>query len=150
MELIEIARACPGELAITRSFRNALLACCALLTAGALIACSSPIDSLDSVPNGIWRGEIEQFGRFLPFTFMVNGSGDSLQVSYRNGDEQVAVERVRYDPTSRVLELWFPSYSSGLVATVDGTRMSGETFLKRRNQVHRLLFTAQQDRKSVV
>ena len=145
VELIEIAPARDGALGITRSCRRALLAWCALLTAGTLIACSPPIDSFDanSVPNGVWRGEIEQFGRLLPFTFMVNGSGNSLQVSYRNGNEQVAVEQVRYDPTSGVLELWFPSYSSGLVATVDGTRMRGETFLKRRNQVHQLPFNAQ-------
>ena len=74
VELIDIARTRHGELGITRSCRSVLLAWCALLTAGTLIACSPPIDNSDanSVPNGVWRGEIEQFGRLLPFTFMVN------------------------------------------------------------------------------
>ena len=145
VKLNEVAPACCRKLRITCRGRNALLACCALITAGTLTGCSAPVDSpkANSVPNGVWRGEIDQFGRVLPFTFTVTGSGDSLQVSYRNGDEQVPVERVSYDPTTHALELWFPSYSSGLIATVDGTRMSGETFLKRRNQIHRLPFSAQ-------
>ncbi|MEE8281066.1 MAG: TlpA disulfide reductase family protein [Gammaproteobacteria bacterium] len=145
MENDEIGRVRLSMVAITGICRSTRLACCALITAGALTACSPPVDSPDPnlVPNGVWRGEIEQFGRALPFTFTVDGSGNSLQVSYRNGDEQVAVERVSYDPTTQALELWFPSYSSGLIATVDGTRMSGETFLNRRNQIHRLPFTAQ-------
>ena len=132
MENDEIGRVRLSMVAITGICRSTRLACCALITAGALTACSPPVDSPDPnvVPNGVWRGEIEQFGRALPFTFTVDGSGNSLQVSYRNGDEQVAVERVSYDPTTQALELWFPSYSSGLIATVDGTRMSGETFLK--------------------
>ena len=95
----------------------------------------------DAIATGPWRGEIEHFGRTLPFNMQLSRGPDGLQVDYLNGPERLPVEQV-VETGDGGLELNFPSYSSGLTAQVSGDDMRGEIALTRRSKVHRLPFTA--------
>ncbi len=119
----------------------------ALLAATLLLACSPPApEPADETSNqllltGVWRAEVEQLGRQLPFNFEVTLTDTGYAVTYLNGPERMPVETVRLEDDG-YLELNFPSYSSGLSAQIDGDHMSGEISLARRNKVHRLPFSA--------
>ncbi len=119
-----------------------------LLAAALLLACSPPAPEPHHEANdqpllpGVWRAEVEQLGRQLPFNFEVTLTDTGYAVTYLNGPERMPVEAVRLEEDGH-LELNFPSYSSGLSAQINGDRMSGEIALARRNKVHRLPFTAQ-------
>jgi len=109
--------------------------------AGLIVGCS-PTTEPGSLPEGVWRAEITQSDSVVPFNFHLRAEPSGPVVHYENGDELLRVEEVHYDPGTQRLELLFPSYSSGLIARVDGERMSGEVYLTRRTRVHRLPFSA--------
>lgn len=109
--------------------------------AGIVVACSPATDP-PALREGVWRGEITMSGRAVPFTLHLRVDASGPVVHYENGDERLRVEEVRFDPSTQRLELLFPSYSSGLIAQVDGQTMSGEVFLTRRTRVHHLPFNA--------
>jgi len=90
--------------------------------------------------EGIWRGEIEHFGRQLPFNFEVRRAGESWAVTYLNGPERMPVEHVSLEGNR--LDLDFPSYSSRLTAVVEDGAITGEITLVRRDRIHRLPFRA--------
>jgi peroxiredoxin len=124
-----------------------------LAAAGLISACTpesappSPARETAAEPTlatGTWRAEIEQNGRSLPFTFEVEQAPGGYAVTYLNGPERMPVEEVKLAPAGQ-LELNFPSYSSGLTATVDGKRMTGEIRLARKSKTYRLPFTAVHD-----
>jgi peroxiredoxin len=93
--------------------------------------------------TGAWRGEIDHFGRVLPFNFEVarDGSGQ-LAVTYLNGPERMAVEQV-FEHADGRLEFNFPSYSATLSAMHQGRQMHGEIALARRGGAQRFTFTAE-------
>jgi thiol-disulfide isomerase/thioredoxin len=96
-----------------------------------------------SLVTGPWRAEVEHFGRTLPFNFEFVDGPDGLQAFYLNGPERLPVEQVLTGDDG-TLQLNFPSYASGLTATVDGKRMRGEISLQRRSEITRLPFSATQ------
>jgi peroxiredoxin len=96
----------------------------------------------EPLKDGIWRAEVDHFGRRLPFTFEVQRSASgAVEVTYLNGPERMPVEQVSYDGGEK-LELAFPSYSANLVATVRDGRLEGEILLARRERTLRLPVTA--------
>ncbi len=107
----------------------------------ATAACSPPASPPDNRPVGLWRGEINHFGKTLPFNFEIRASGDDLAVDYLNGPERLPVETVSWTEAGELL-LDFPSYSSGLAAQVDGDNMQGQIRLQRRSKLHQLDFVA--------
>ena len=105
------------------------------------VAATPPADQ-QPLREGVWRAEVDHFGRSLPFTFEVRRSaaGD-FEVTYLNGPERMPVEQVIYDGGEK-LELAFPSYSANLVATVRDGRLEGAILLQRRERDFRLPVTA--------
>jgi thiol-disulfide isomerase/thioredoxin len=95
-----------------------------------------------ALPTGIWRAVATREGTEVPFTMEVAQSAAGYAVTYLNGPERMPVEQVQYDPATGRLELNFPSYSAGLVAQVDGDRMTGAISLARKNRTIELGFTA--------
>lgn len=125
-----------------------------VVAAGLLAACT-PRDPASEAPagapqsaareplrDGIWRAEVDHFGRSLPFNFEVRrDAAGAVEVVYLNGPERMPVEKVIYDGGER-LQLAFPSYSANLVATVRDGRLEGEVLLTRRDRTLRLPVTA--------
>jgi peroxiredoxin len=115
-----------------------------------LSACSPSAPAPDATQAGAqalqagpWRGEIEHFGRTLPFNFEVGrDEAGRLAVTYLNGPERMPVEQVIEHGDGRI-ELNFPSYSSRLIATHSGDRMQGEISLVRRGGSQEFSFTAE-------
>jgi peroxiredoxin len=101
---------------------------------------ASPPPALRSGP---WRGEIDHFGRALPFNFELDRDASGrLTAYYVNGPERMVVEQIVEHDDGRV-EFNFPSYSATLVATHEGGQMQGEIGLARRDGVQRFEFSAQ-------
>jgi peroxiredoxin len=104
----------------------------AVLTAGC-----GPVEPAE----GVWRGEIDQYGDPVPFNLEIAREDGELRAWYLNGKERMPVEQVRWAPRG-ALELNFPSYGAGLTAEVDGDRISGTIRLHKRDRLHELPFTA--------
>ena len=115
-----------------------------LSAALALGACDTQPTAVNQQPApGIWRGEIDLYGTWVPFSLDVD-NGPPLQVAYLNGSERMPVEMIRED--GPVLHLDFPSYSARLQALVtEGTRMQGTVTIPRRDKLHELSFRARHD-----
>jgi peroxiredoxin len=101
----------------------------------------APTASAASLPEGIWRAEVAQDGRLIPFNLEIESSVDGYRVTYLNGPERMPVEQVRFREDGQ-LELNFPSYSAGLTATVRDGRMDGTISLVRKNETRQLPFSA--------
>ena len=112
--------------------------------AALIVGCGPQADQpADTIATGPWRGEIDHFGRTLPFNMELRQGPEGLEAVYLNGKERMPVEQVAIDEAGK-LELNFPSYSSGLSAQVKAGSMTGEIALTRRAKVYRLPFTATQ------
>lgn len=120
-----------------------LLAACAPRDPGAgEVGGSAPAAGQPPLRDGIWRAEVQHFGRVLPFTFQVRrDAAGEVEVTYLNGPERMPVEKVVYDGGEQ-LQLAFPSYSANLAATVREGRLEGEIVLTRRDRTLRLPVTA--------
>lgn len=108
-----------------------------------LSACTTDTGGSDTDPalaTGVWRAEVQQDEVTIPFNFSVTEAENGYAVTYLNGPERMPVEQVVLDGDQ--LQLNFPSYSSGLTATVTADMMSGTISLARKNRSIELPFTA--------
>jgi len=103
----------------------------------------SPAEDTPALLTGTWRAVATREGTEIPFLMQVSRDGDDYTVTYLNGPERMQVEEVLFDEQSGRLELNFPSYSAGLVAQVDGERMSGDISLARKSRTIELGFSAE-------
>lgn len=119
-------------------YRTAIL----LLIAGLFqISCTTPKQSPEELPPGIWRGVITQQGQELPFIFTLQpgDTPEQFEMILHNGTERIVVDEVTRAGDS--LLITFNFFDTEIRAAIDDKMLTGR-YNKRYSDEHILDFRA--------
>jgi len=108
----------------------------AILLGTIILSCSA---KKGEIKEGLWRGELEMQGQYLPFGFEVSKINDQYRISVMNAEERLYLDEVSI--TGDSVRIVMHQFDTELKAKIEGEKLSGY-FIKNYDPINKLPFHA--------